>query len=459
MSGRNLNKHHEKLSRSLTRVALPIAAQSLIGSSLNLIDNLMVGKLGDGAEVAISSVGLGSQVFFVFWMIIFGFVSGTATYMAQFYGKRDFGNIKNVMGIAVTMTSIVGVIFFISCISFPEKIISIFTDIEAVKEIGANYMRIGAPCFLFIALSVPLSASLKATQQIKIPFIASSIAFGCNTFLNYVLIYGNFGAPRMEVEGAALATVISRAIELTIMVVVVFGGKNMLSGRFKEYFSWKKNMFKRVIKNSVPTTINEAAWGAGIATYNAAFGRMGATAFAAVQAAGTIQNLLMLACFSLGDAILILVGEKLGKGELDRAYDMARSILKIGIVIGIIAGAVLAVFSRFVVRLYDFSEEGIRYTIIILIIYSFMLFIKVYNASIVTGALRAGGDTRFAMLADVSCVWLVGVPMAFIGAIVLKLPIYYVVLMVQSEEIIKFFITTYRFRSKKWVKNLVRHMG
>lgn len=459
MSGTDLNREkHEKLGRSLTRVALPIAAQSLIGSSLNLVDNLMVGKLGDSAEIAITSVGLGSQIFFVYWMVIAGFVSGTATYMAQFYGKRDIGNIRNVLGIAVTVTSITGLLFFISSISFPEKIISIFTDIDAVKQIGSSYIRIGAPCFLFLAISIPLSASLKATQQVKIPFIASSIGFVCNTFMNYVLIYGHFGAPRMEVNGAALATVISRAIELTIMLVVVFGGRNMLAGRLKDYFSWKKDMFKRVIRNSVPTTVNEAAWGVGVSLYNAAYGRMGETAFAAIQAAGTIQNMLMLACFSLGDAILILVGEKLGRGELVRAYDMAKSILKIGLVVGLVAGAILVVFSPFVVRLYDFSDLGIRYTIIILIIYSCMLFIKVYNASIITGALRAGGDTRFAMLADVSCVWLIGVPMAFIGALVLKLPVYYVVLLVQLEEVVKFFITTYRFRSKKWVRDLVEHL-
>jgi putative MATE family efflux protein len=458
MKDRTLD-NEEKLGRSLARVALPIAAQSLIGSSLNLLDNLMVGKLGSGAEIAISAVGLGAQVYFIFWMVVFGFVSGTTTFMAQFYGKRDIGNIRNVLGIAITVTSIVGVLFFVSSLAFPDKIISIFTNNETIREIGASYIRIGAPCFLFIAISVPFSASLKATQQVKLPFIASTVAFACNTLLNYTFIYGNFGAPRMEVDGAALATSISRAVELAMILYFVFGRKNMVAGKIRDYFSWKKSMLVRVIKNSIPTTINETAWGGGVAMYNAAYGRIPIeAAFAAVQAAGTIQNLFILACFSLGDALLILVGEKLGKGELDKAYTLAKQILRIGVVIGLIAGGVLIALSPLFVRLYDFSELGIRYTMIILVIYACTLFIKVFNGSVITGVLRAGGDTRFAMFAETGCVWLIGVPMAFIGALILKLPVYYVVLMVQAEEIVKAVINFYRLRSKKWVRNLVKNL-
>ena len=455
MMDRSLNLNNEKLSSALTRVALPIAGQSLLGSCLNLVDNLMVGNLG---EISLASVGLGSQIFFVYWMIVFGFVSGTATYMAQFYGKNDFANIKHVLGIAVSVTSVAGLIFFLACLLAPGQILSIFTNIDQVKEIGLDYIRMGSPCYLFIALSVPLSASLRATQQIKIPLIASVTAFATNTFLNYLLIYGNFGAPRLEVSGAALATVIARFVELTIMLIVVFGMKNKLAGKIRDYFSWKKELFTKVIKNSVPTTINETAWGAGVAMYNAAYGRIGVTAFAAIQASGTIQNIFIMACFSLGDAMLILVGERLGRGELERGYSMAKGILKAGVIIGIISGILLAVSSRFIVKLFDFTPTGLSYASIIIIIYSVMLFVKVYNSAIITGALRAGGDTRFAMFAETGCVWLIGVPLAFIGALVLKLPVYYVVLLVQTEEFVKFFITTYRFRSRKWVKNLVKHL-
>lgn len=452
---KNNTLNDEKLSRALIRVALPIAGQSLIGSCLSLIDNLMVGSLG---ERALSSVGLGSQIFFIYWMIVFGFVSGTATYMAQFYGKRDIKNIRHVMGIAVTVTFSAGLIFFISCLAIPQNILSIFTNIEEIKEIGANYIRYGAPCYLFIAISVPLSSALKSTQQIKLPLLASVTAFGCNTFFNYLLIFGNFGFPRMEVGGAALATVFARFIEMLIMIIAVFGGRNLLAGSIKDYFSWKKPLFIKVIRNSIPTTINETAWGAGVAMYNAAYGRMTVTAFAAVQASGTIQNIFILACFSFGDAMLILVGEKLGKGQLDKAYDMAKGILKIGVVISLLAGVALVITSQFIVQMFDFTPLGVRYTTIILIIYSCMLFIKAYNSAIITGALRCGGDTRFAMFAEIGCVWLIGVPLAFLGALVFKLPIYYVVLIVQSEELVKSFITTYRFRSKKWVRNLVQHL-
>jgi Na+-driven multidrug efflux pump len=210
-----------------------------------------------------------------------------------------------------------------------------------------------------------------------------------------------------------------------------------------------------VIGNAIPTTVNEAMWGVGVALYNAAFGRMGVTEFAAVQAGNTIQNLFALICFSIGDAMLILVGEKLGKGELDEGYKLAGRIMKVSLVIGAAAGVLLLSTSSLIVKLFDFTPEGRRYAVLILLVYGIFIIVKTHNATIIVGVLRAGGDTKFAMFAEVSCVWLIGVPVAFFFALYVKLPIYLVVLCVQAEEMVKFFILRRRYKSKKWVRNLV----
>ncbi|MDR1246274.1 MAG: MATE family efflux transporter [Clostridiales Family XIII bacterium] len=448
------NTKDENLARTLLRVALPIALQSLIASSLNLVDNLIVGRLG---ETALASVGLSVQIFFVHWMVLFGFCGGAATFMAQFWGKRDLANIRRTVGVAaVCCFSASLLIFFIPVMLMPERILSVFTDIPEVIQTGSSFIRINAVTFLTVSFTVPLTAALRATQQTSLPLKISIVVFALNTLLNYMFVYGNFGAPALGVRGSALATAISRSIELCLVLFVVFGMKNMIAGRPREFLSWNKTLFRKITGNALPTTLNETMWGLGTSMYNAAYGRIGVTAFAAVQAGGTIQNLFILACFSLGDATLIIVGEKLGRGDTDGAAKTARKIMKVCVAVGLAAGALLFVASRGIVTLFDLTPSGAEYARLILIVYSLFLVVKIFNATIITGVLRCGGDTKFAMFAEVGAVWLIGVPLAFTGALFLRLPVYFVVLLVHIEEFVKLFLMSYRFLSNRWVRNLVR---
>jgi putative MATE family efflux protein len=415
----------------------------------------MVGRLG---EMELASVGLSVQIFFVHWMVLFGFNGGASAFLAQFWGKQDLPNIRRTIGVTVTVCFSLSVCFFLPAILFPEAVLSIFTNIPEVVAIGRDYIRICAVCFLASGITVPFTAALRATGQTALPLKISVFAFGTNTFLNYLFIFGSLGAPQLGVRGAALATAIARLLELTLMLGVVFGGRNLIAGRVREFFSWKKELFLRIIGNALPTTANETLWGLGATMYNAAYGRIGVTAYAAVQAGATIQNLFSLACFSLGDAALIIVGAKLGRGEREEAFESAGRILRFGIVVGVLAGALMFGASRFLVRLFEFTPEGIHNLQIILMIYSAFLVVKIYNAIIITGILRCGGDAKFAMYAEVGCVWGIGVPLAFFGALYLHLPVYLSVLLVQMEELTKLSIMIRRFRSRKWVKNLVHDL-
>jgi Na+-driven multidrug efflux pump len=302
-------------------------------------------------------------------------------------------------------------------------------------------------------------AALKATQQTVIPLKIGIIVFSTNTILCILLINGYFGAPKMGILGAATATVISRCLELALYIIVIFGRKNILAGPVKHFLSWSRDLFVRVIKNSWPTAANEMFWAVGTSMYIAAYGRMGVTEAASVQAGNTIFNLFSLACFAVGDAMLILCGEKLGQGKLKEAFDLGRRILRIAVIIGAVAGGILIGTSWIIVKAFNFSELGTYFTTMILIVYGCTLFVKIHNASIVVGALRAGGDTRAAMFYDIGTVWFIGVPLAFIGALVFRLPVYLVVAVVQLEEIVKFFLLRKRFFSKIWVKDLVEKIN
>ncbi len=440
------------LYKTLTRVALPIALQSLIASSLNLIDNLMVGSLG---EVELAAVGLSTQVYFVYWGVIFGFTSGSSAFMAQFWGKQDPHNIRRVTGFAITVCLGVSMFFFIPAVIFPEYILRIFTDIPDVIELGKDYVRVGSICFLTLSITVPFTAALRTTHQTAIPLKISTIAFSANTFFNYVFIFGNFGAPELGVKGAALATVISRVIELVLILYVIFGRKNVIAGKVSEFFDWHRALLVRILSTAIPVMINETMWNMGMATYNAAYGRMGVTEFAAIQASSTLNSLFVLAIFSLADAVLILVGQKIGMGQVDYAFALAKRLLRIGVMVGVAAGGLLILTSQFIIRIFNFTPEGQHYDLLIICIYGIMMPLKVFNGLNIVGTFRCGGDTKFAMFLEIGSVWLIGVPLVFLGALYLALPVYFVVLMAQAEEIVKGILCWRRFRSKKWLNNLI----
>ena len=447
--------NNRELLGMMTKVALPIALQSLIGSSLSFIDNLMVGSLG---EVELNAVGVSVQIFFIYWMLLYGFAGGSATFISQFFGVRDFKNIRKTTGFALTVAFGIGLLFFIAGIAFPEYILRIFTKYPEVIEAGVGYVRIGSFTFLMLAVTQPFTVALRATQQSVLPLIASVIALATNTFLNWVFIFGKLGMPALGVEGAALATAIARLFEMLIILFEVFVLKNKIAGRFREFFGYSREIAFKIVKNALPTTTNETLWGIGTSLYIAAFSRIGIAEGAAIQACNTINNMFAMAAFSIGGAILILVGQKLGEGKTELAYNMSKKMVKMGLVIGILFGVGVIMAGEPLLSLFKFSEEGADYALKILIIYGATMWLTVYNAMHVTGTLRCGGDTKFAMITETSTVWLIGVPMAFITSLYFQFPIYLAVLAVKMEEVVKGIFLTKRYFSRKWLKNVINEI-
>ena len=443
---------NKEFFKKITFIALPIAIQSVIASSLSLVDNLMVGRLG---EAELAAVGIATQIYFVHWMLVFGFTSGVSTYMAQFLGAKDERGMKKTIGIALAVCFSVSVIFFLVAEFFSAYVMRIFTSDELLIKMGADYIKIAAPSLLTVSITVPFQTALRVTKQTHIPLFISIAVFSTNTFLNYCLIFGNFGMPKLGVSGASLATMIARTLEILTVLTVVFVFKNRVAAGLGVYFSWSRELFLRVIRNAVPTMLNETLWGLGNAMYVAAYARLGVTAYAAVQVGTVINSLFSMAGFSLGDAALILVGEKLGEGDTKYALELGKKILKTAIVTGIIFGIGLIAVSQKLVPLFDLTEKGREYAIIIIAIDAIFLALVLYNGICVVGLLRAGGDTLFAMLIETGSIWLYAVPMAFATALLFHLPVYLVMFCVKTEEILKCAILTKRVISQKWVKNVV----
>ncbi|MBQ0078595.1 MAG: MATE family efflux transporter [Eubacterium sp.] len=441
--------------KKLTMIALPIAVQELISCSLSLVDNLMVGSLG---EAELAAVGAGFQLLLLHYLVMYGFTSGTATYISQLWGAKDIKRIKQTIGLSAKITIGVGGVFFIIANLFATPIMHLFSTDADVIRMGSEYMRICSPAMLITGVSQPFVIALRSTQQMKTPLIASMVAFSTNTFCNYLLIFGSFGLPCLGVRGAAIATIFSKTLELAIILTVVFPMKNIVGGRLSEFRGISRDLSGRVIRNSIPTTANESLWQLGHSMYLVAIGHISVTAYAAVQAGNTINSIFDMFSFSIGSATLIIIGEILGQNKIEEAKIYARKLLKVSFIVSVICGVLLIAVSGTIVDMFNFTPEGADACRKVLLVYGCTLWLNQFNATIIVGALRGGGDTFYAATRELACVWLIGVPVAFIGAMWLRLPVYYVVLLIKLEEVVKAVLVGRRFISNKWAKNVVTNI-
>ena len=440
------------LNRKLVKIAAPIAIQGIVSATLSMVDNIMVGFLG---ETELAAVGVGSQLFMVHYLVLFGILSGSATFMAQFYGTKDMANIRKVIGFDFTLLAVLGAVCFILVNCFTNGILSVYTEDPAVKALAAQYVRINSLSFLLLAVSSPLEMAFKATQQVRIPMLISNVIFFTNIAINYVLIFGKLGFPKMGVAGAAIGTISSRIIEVLMNSYFAFRTNNEFCGKVRSYFGWDRELVKRIIKNATPTTINEFFWSFGQTMYVAAFSRISTTAYAAYQAANSIFNIFNFAAFSIGDATLILVGEKLGEGDMEYTWKLSKHLIKACLLVGIVIGTITALLSEPLSGIFKLSEAGRMYTRYILIILGLTMATDLYNGLQIAGILRAGGDTKFAMISESMCIWLIAVPLAFTASLVWHLPVHLALLVTRTEMFIRAAILTKRYFSKKWMNTVI----
>ncbi|MBS5927408.1 MAG: MATE family efflux transporter [Clostridium sp.] len=433
-------------------IALPIIIQNFITSSLNIVDTIMIGKLG---EVEIASVGIGNQYFFLFNILIMGMFSGMAVYTSQYWGRKDIASIKKVVGLGSLLAVIIGLIFTVVALISPSFIVSIFNKSTDVIRLGSEYLAVVCLSYVFTALTFNFATALRCIEKTSIPMLVSAVALITNTFLNWVFIFGNLGSPAMGVKGAAIATLIARVLETTILIAYIYISKSVLAGKIKELFSFSRDFVKMIFITMIPVLLNEGCWGLGSVMYNVIYGRIGTQAIASVQIATTVYNLFMVIIFGIGSASLVIVGNEIGRGDKDKGYKYGKKCVALGCIVGVILSLGLILLSNQIVTLYDVSEQVRIWARNILYVIAFIMVIRVYNIIIIVGVLRGGGDAKVSLAIEASTMWFIGVPVAFIGAFILKLPVYQVYALCTLEEIVKGVFCLRRFKSKKWINNLV----
>lgn len=450
-----VKKLDKKFYKTMITIAIPIAIQNLISSSLNMIDNLMISRLGV-SELA--SVSLANQFFFLFVLLLFGINSGAGIFISQFWGRKDIKNIRRVLGIALISGGILSLIFSGFAYFTPKLIMSIFIkDIEVIN-LGSKYLKIASISYVITSITFAFSFASRSIGHAKLPMVVTSISLGINTLLNYLLIFGNFYFPQLGVEGAAIATLISRIIELTILLRVIYKKGYILAANFSELFDITKSFLKRFFNTTTPVILNEAVWSLGMTMYAIAYARIGEKATASIQIANNIQNIFMVISMGLGNACAVMIGNQIGSDNRKKALDYAKKYCFIGPIVGLIIGGLLYLLSPVILYLFNTSSDVEGSVRKILLVMGIFMFIKVFNVVLIVGIFRGGGDTKFSLLLEAASVWLIGVPLAFLGAHIWNLPIYLVVLLVSFEEVVKAIIGIPRLISKKWVRNVVKSM-
>jgi len=437
------------------KLALPITAQNFILSALNLVDNIMIGSLG---ETAIAGVGLANQYFFLFTIILFGIVSGSSIFTAQFWGNKDIKSIRKVLGICMIAGVTTAFFFFIGGLLFPSKILGIFSTDPAVISLGTGYLRIVIFSYIITSVTFSYSFILRSTGNVKTPLLVSVIALGTNTVLNYLLINGYLGFPRMGVTGAAVATVIARVAELSILLWSVYSKKDVVAASIREMTNLTAGFAKQFFRVTLPVMVNESMWGLGVTLYTVVYARMGTEVIASTNISGTIERIMWVIFMGFGSACAIMIGNKIGSGDSIQVFTYAKRFAVIGPAAAILTGVAVMLMSSWVLTPYKVSPIVLDYARKNLIIFCLFLWVKVFNYINVIGILRSGGDTTFCMFLDTGGVWLVGVPLAFFSGLVFHFPIYYVYALVQLEEVLKMIIGIPRLVSKKWINNLAADM-
>jgi len=437
--------------QQLFKIGIPIALQQAIFALLNMVGYVMVGQRGD---VAMAAVGVAGQVYFLLNLFLFGVVSGSAMVTAQLWGKRDILNIRKVLALCLWMSIAISGIFMILAELIPAQIVGFYSSDPQVIALGSDYLRILAGAFIFFAITFSYGLVLRSVGNVLLPVGISIASLVLNILLSWLLIFGKFGLPELGVLGAAWAAFISRVLECVALLVVVYGTRSPVAASLRELFSFDGRFFVRVMKPVLPVIINELAWSLGITFYNKAYGHIGTVALAAINIMATVDNLALALFMGISNATSVAVGNSIGAGEQEKAYRYAGRSLGLGTVLAVLVGAVVLLTRNPVISMYKVSPEAADAAFRLLTILGLFLWIRGTNMTIIVGLLRGGGDTLFSLGLDGLIIWILGVPMAFLGAYALHLPIHWVYLMVMSEEVAKWILGLWRYFTRKWIHDL-----
>ncbi len=435
-------------------LTFPIMLQQLLRISVNTVNSIMLGGID---QLQMSAVSQADQVFFIFYTICNGFAVGCCVLVAQYWGRQDVNAIKTVLAIALRAIAVFGLIVTVLVMLFPTFFMRIYSSDPALIELGAGYLRLVALMYTPCAISVMLFAGCRGVEQVRIILATNIVSYSVNIFLDYCLLFGKFGFPKLGITGIAIGTIIARLVELVFCGVFVLKFEQRIGFRLPDLLRKDKQLSKDFVRVASPIVAHEIIWSFGTSAANMITGQLGTSVVAGYNVTVVLYDL----CASVGNGFLnacsVVIGKTIGSGDRDKVKQQARTILLMGLGIGLVLGAVTIPLRGPFLSLYNLEPDAVGYArqfmMVIALIWPFSMLEMVGMIAI----LRAGGDGKTGFYTDIVAMWLTTIPLAWLAAFVLKWPAVAVVAIIKTTIIIEAIVGIIRVLSMRWIKDLTRH--
>jgi putative MATE family efflux protein len=445
---------NDEFYSQIFKLVLPIIIQNLLSAAVSSADVVMLNYVG---QSAISAVSLAAQYASVLFMVFYGLGTGVTILAAQYFGKGDMRAIHVVEGIALRFSIPISAAFAAAALLMPETMMRLFTNDGELIAIGASYLRYMSVAYLCWGIIEVYLATLRSINRVTISTLLNVLAFSLNILLNAVWIFGLFGAPKLGAMGVALATSLSRLIELAACVGVSLVSKDVHLN-LKYVFVRNKPLFSDFVRLSLPALGNDISWSVAFSMYSVILGHLGSDVVAANSFVIVVRNFGTILCFGMANAGGILLGNIIGENKLEEAREGAKKLMKLTVITGAIGGVIILAAMPLVMGYAreSLSEQSMHYLRNMLLINTYYVMGAAVNTTLIAGVFRAGGDSRFGFICDTIDMWVYAVPLGFIAAFVLKLPVMWVYFLLCTDEFVKWPWVIKHYRSGKWLNNITR---
>lgn len=451
--GHNLREYLGDKSFYLTilRIAIPVSLQQLITVGINLMDTIMLSSMGD-AQLSASSQA--SQFINLFQIFCMGIGMGASVLTARFWGMQDKDSLRKAVTIMLRIVLAFATVFFLATLFFPGFIMRVYTTNPVTVDYGISYLRWILPTYYCMGLSLTCTIILRSVGEVKIPLLSSIMAFFINVFFNWVFIFGNLGAPRMEIAGAALGTLIARVFELLFICGFFFFKDQRISYRMNHLFLHCKDLTSEYLRISIPVLISDGLLAFGNNSVAMIMGRIGDTFVAANSVTMVVQQLSSVLTQGISNASGIITGHTMGRGEYDKAQKQGYTFLILGALVGCVAATIILLIRGPIINYYQVSPEAKEISWSLMDSISFIVIFQAMNSILTKGVLRGGGDTKFLMAGDILFLWVASIPLGALAGLVWHWSPFWIYCMLKIDQILKCIWCFFRLRSKKWMKKI-----
>ena len=437
--------------KKVASIAIPIALQGLITTGVNMMDTIMIGMVG---ETELSAVSLANQFINIFHIFCMGIGMGASVLVARYYGMKDKDSLKKTVTIMLRLCLLMATLFCVATIFLPEQIMKIYTEEQGIIEKGIRYLEYSVVTYFLLGLSLTCTIVLRNVGQVKIPLYTSIAAFFINVGANYIFIFGKFGAPKMEVAGAAIGTLIARIFEFSMICGYLFVKDEEIGYRIKELFKPVGNLWREYIRISIPVLVSDGILALGNNSVAMVIGRLGESFVAANAVTAVTQQLSSVMIQGFSQAGAIVTGYTLGEGDREKAHRQGYAFLGIGFVFGLVAAGIIMLISGPMIKAYGLSPQTQEIARQLMLSISIIVVFQATNSIMTKGVLRGGGDTKVLMAADNIFLWVASLPLGILAGLVLHLPAFWIYFFLKIDQVLKAVWCVIRLRSGKWIKKI-----